>query len=259
MEQERDRERKARLRTSRKVCSDGTHTEAICGLLLCWRCHEPFLFCVSCEPGRLYCEACSFLASRERKSDANRTYYDSSQGREQRCDEERRRRDMSHDEQTGVDLPGDDGPASVVAETMESRREQEQGDADVPAEPGGEKDSVGDRRPGTPPGSVQESTTAIVQPAIDATKEPSGASPPCKDRLPGQGAHEGVGTSQQAEQPTARRSLEWTLVARPSLRSAARARVGTTFACPICQRMGIIARVVAPAESHRRHAHRGVG
>ena len=247
-------------------------------MLGCERCHEPFIYCGSCEPGRLYCQACSALASRGREHDAHDTYYGSPQGREQRCDEEKKRRDerkkrcdeqagaglpgepeadrvpagppegKPEEEQAGAGLPGEQEADRVPAGPPEGKPEEEQAGAGLPGEPEAANGPVGDRRPGTPPGAVQDVPTVAL-----AAEEPSGGSPALTDVPAGT-------ATQQADQPAAHRSsLEWTLVAWPGFFPAARARVGTTFACPSCERRGLIARVVALAKWRQRHARRGVG
>ena len=136
----------------------------------------------------------------------------------------------------------------VPAGPPEGKPEEEQAGAGLPGEPEAANGPVGDRRPGTPPGAVQDVPTVAL-----AAEEPSGGSPALTDVPAGT-------ATQQADQPAAHRSsLEWTLVAWPGFFPAARARVGTTFACPSCERRGLIARVVALAKWRQRHARRGVG
>lgn len=59
----------------------------------CQRCQQGFLYCRGREPGRRYCGDCAGPAAKERVQRAQKTYRDSTEGREQHRDEEADRRE----------------------------------------------------------------------------------------------------------------------------------------------------------------------
>jgi hypothetical protein len=54
-------------------------------------------------------------------------------------------------------------------------------------------------------------------------------------------------------------AVEWLVVAWPGLVAMATRLVGTTVACPCCERAGLIARILPLEDWKRRRLHRGCG
>jgi hypothetical protein len=185
----------------------------------CKRCGEPFQHCRGCEPGRLYCLACSPLASRERERKAHKTYYRSDEGREQHHYEEHERRKRRRWEARQQVLQGgrdrrcapEDGRLQVVASASRSAGE-EPSDGPVPEHRGIEQTSV--LGTGTAEGGNEE-------------------------------ANREVGT------------VEWTVVAWPGCAAAARRLLETEVACPFCGRSGVVRRVLTLDQWRRLGRARG--
>jgi hypothetical protein len=173
----------------------------------CQRCGQPFQHCRGCEPGRLYCLACSPLASRERQRRAHETYYDSVEGRQQHHHEEH------------------------------ERRKRRRGETKQKAMEGGR-----DRRCALPEGRLQVVASASSQ----AAEEPSGEPIP-EHRSVDRTSASGNGSREEPSGEPGREpaSVEWTVVAWPGLLAAARRLLGTEVTCPLCGRRGIVKRVLA--------------
>lgn len=238
--------RKARVRTA--GCKHGNHEgHGVCFFVSCSRCGNTFVCMRAVAPGQLYCTACSAVASRERKGKAHRTYYGSPDGQEQRRDEERERRQRLAEKHGAV--AGSMPDASCIDESRST------------VEPQTTEGSMGDRRPGQQPDGLQVAPTAFP-PVGGADQEPCGGStlsatpssastdPPSSD-----GAPASSGDDATAAQAAPDHEFEWTMVAWPDLLAAARERLGTLVACPVCGRSGIVTEVATLDEWYRRSRH----
>ena len=187
----------------------------------CKRCGERFEHCRGCEPGRLYCQSCSPLATRERERRAHKTYYRSDEGREQHHHEEHERRKRRRREARQQDLQGGR-----------------------------------DRRCAPEEGQIQVASSASRL----AAEEPSdGPVPECGgiDQPPVFDMGRAEGRSEAASREAAR--VEWTVVAWPGCAAAARRLLETEVACPFCGRRGVVKRVLTLGQWKRWGRGRGQG
>ena len=182
----------------------------------CEWCGEPFDYCGSCQPGRLYGdEACSNAAREESTRAARAKYNDreSEEGREAHRLEEATRRERLAQKRVGdlriqVQADGLLMPSSAAHQA-----------------------------------AAEASNDTLMAPADPAIL---GAPEPCATH---------VEPPPDGPRPPPTEPAEWTLVACPGLLDAAQRRLGTEAQCPFCGRHGRIVRVVSLDHWRRRHRY----
>ena len=197
----------------------------------CKRCVAPLLLCESDDGRRLYCRGCSPLAGRARRKKARDRYRESPEGKAQHAAEEKGRRQRRKRESVG-DRHRSNGKDSGTLRCQEVALVPEQLSTGVRRQ-----EARAERPVWLAPDEV---VVAVVVAPVEATSSPKEA-------------ELAIVANSAADRTHALAAVcEVVLVFPRALRTMAKALLGTSVACCVCGRGGLVARLRQEAKRRRR-------